>query len=429
MVALLAAVSLPAAALGAISRSPTERVLAQLRSSGTLSRGDYAADVSTYRRAARPKASLGVSQRTLLRAVAADSDGLARRGLFAARRTQVMRTLQANLATLGAGQPLGAFGARRTIGGSRVIWQFYPASGWQVQPLGNWGEVHRLLGTKRTTPQAAALADDLLSWAVPRGGGLAFEYLFPWNGAPAGWMSAMPTASAMKALAIITDRTGDEHYANAARRLGALLEKPPPTGVALRRGAGRVHLLLYSQSPGALVGNGFASALNSLFDYVKLTGDARMKRVLDDGEAEADATLQRYDTGAWSRYQVGPSGAGAESDLHYHQLFTEFLRGLCKRLDRDPYCSLAERFKAYEAEPVRLGTPSVSSGARSTVVRFWASKVGTAKVSAWRGGTLARAVTVRVTRGTARVTLAAGRADRVKIEATSLNGRTSSVER
>ena len=44
-----------------------------------------------------------------------------------------------------------------------------------------------------------------------------------------------------------------------------------------------------------------------------------------EGLAEARAAFPAYDTGAWSLYSRSPTGAGNESDLHYHRLFADFL--------------------------------------------------------------------------------------------------------
>ena len=140
-----------------------------------------------------------------------------------------------------------------------------------------------------------------------------------------------------------------------AREMLELFRRDAPTGVRFFTATDRAHYLMYSQAPQLLIGNGFAQSILSLDAYAKLEPlDAGVQDTYQLGLREARAAMAAYDTGAWSLYYHEPGSAkGAESDLHYHQLFRDFLEKLCDRIGGEPFCGMAERFKRYETEPVR----------------------------------------------------------------------------
>lgn len=335
-----------------------------------------------------------------LAGVVDNTDRIAGRGeLTTARLHPVFTVLERNHEWF-AEQRGGAarYGARRTFSGSLVQYQFYSGHGWQLQPLANWGRVNALLDSKKVKT-AARHASELLALGAERGGaGFAFEYYFPFAGGPPGWTSAMPQASAMYALARLWKATGDSAWFDQSRRLLPLFEVGPPAGVRLATPSG-AHYLLYSQNPELLVGNGFASTLVSLYDYMGLVGDSQTRALLDAGLAEAAASLPSYDTGAWSLYHRTPTGDGRESDLHYHRFFGYLLRRLCKRLAADPYCALGTRLRDYEGQPVALSGLSAEPTRRRLVTGFTASKIGRATVRVLEGERVIRSTSLPIRRG------------------------------
>jgi hypothetical protein len=104
--------------------------------------------------------------------------------------------------------------------------------------------------------------------------------------------------------------------------------------------------------------------------------------VLAAGLLQARLGMGRYDTGAWSRYARG----GPESSLHYHRLFTTFLRRLCGLAAEQRFCDEADRFRRYEAEPVVIGAIHARAHRRFISVRFRASKPGVAAITLRRDG-------------------------------------------
>jgi hypothetical protein len=80
--------------------------------------------------------------------------------------------------------------------------------------------------------------------------------------------------------------------------------------------------------------------------------------------------------------------ARRESDITYHRLVRDFLEGMCARVERQLYCSMAERFTAYMHERTRLRwLPSGRLRAgRPARIRFTMSKVSEVDLTVRRGG-------------------------------------------
>jgi D-glucuronyl C5-epimerase C-terminus len=427
-----------AVAAPAEARGPgVVKTLAELEAGGSLTHEQYRAHRRTLRRARRTARRLDGDDRWNLEGVLANTRSLARRRMLAARLVPAFLTLARNVEWFRSEERgTAAYGARRRFPGSPLIFQFYPGSGWQIQPLGNFGKLNALARRERTRERRLRrFADALLAVAVRRRGSLAFEYLFPWSGGEPGWVSGMTTATGAAALARVWERTGDPRYRDAAESLLGAFFMPPPWGVQRRLGRERDHYLLYSQSPDLLVGNGFAQALIGLGDVESITGSTRARVALERGLRQADRGLPSYDTGAWSLYWRRPgSSAGEESDLHYHRLFAGFLETLCERYPERVFCGVRENFARYESEPVRLGRPRLRLRRRRDRLRVavWTSKRGSGTITLRRGARVVRRASLTLERGRQVVRWDAPRRRRrytVRIEATSLNGIGSARER
>lgn len=385
-------------------------------------RRDWRAARSAVRR-------LDGAERANLAGVLDNTRSLARRGLLAGRARPAFLTLRHNLAWFAEQRRSAPAGGSRRGFGSELVWQLYPGSGWQLQPLGTFGRLNALLRGRRTDDRIRRLADEVVRMAVWRRGFLALEYLFPWGGGAPGWVSGMAQATGMQALAGAAVRLDDARLMQAAGRMRGAFETPPPWGVRRRTGRGRAHYLLYSQSPRLLVGNGFAQALIGLDVYAKLSGDPRASRVLAQGLAQARRHLGRFDTGAWSLYYRTPTRPGRESDLHYHRVFTDFLARMCDRFEEALFCELHRRFVAYEAEPVAIDALRARSRGRRLTVDLRVSKRSDVTVTVRRGSRLLRFASRHLLRGHERFAFsrpATRRPLRITVTATSLNGLRSS---
>ena len=383
----LAALTAPAAsAHAAAPPNPVQVTLGRLVAQGRLSQQAAAAKLSVYRalRAGSHRPDLPAATRAALAGSAETARALARRGRLAARVTPVFADLQATHQWLLVDRKaLPAAGARVELAPSRVIYQWVAGAGWQVHPLANLGRLNAMGRDPRVKPATlTGYADELLALTVDRDGTPAWEYMFAWYEADPGWTSAMATATGVSALARVSARTGNPAYAQAGERMLAIFDRPAPRGVLGTGG----RLLLYSGTPGLLVGNGFAQAVIGLHEYATLTGSPHALKLYRDAERVLRRDLPGYDTGAWSLYSLpGPDPrAGHESDLAYHRLFTEFLDNLCQRLGPTggaPYCQTAARFHAYEDEPVRLSGLHARALAGAVELSVRASKTSRLKVT------------------------------------------------
>ena len=355
MCCLLLLVAAPAATAKKKKRAdPVLTTLSALQARG----GQTAADATAWRRlynqgkiAAR---HLRGSARTNVKGVLANLSSLARRHLLGGRAYPAFLVLQRNVEWFWQDRRgAAAYGARRTFPGSQIIYEFYPGSGWQLQPLANFGHLNGLLKLKH--PKAGQLesyADELLQTAVTRHGFLAFEYYFPWSGGSPGWVSGMATATGMQAFSTLAKRDGQSRYADAAHSMLGVFEAGPPWGIRLERPEG-LFFLQYSQDPSLLVGNAYAQSILGLDVYARNSGDTTAASLVNEALSAARKILPMYDTGAWSLYYRTPKGPGHESDLSYHELFGSFLDEMCERWQA-PFCDLAGNFHRYEEEPVEL---------------------------------------------------------------------------
>jgi hypothetical protein len=388
----------------------------------------YTRDWSQARGAVR---HLHGSARAELQGVLSSTWSLARRDLLAGRLTPVFLTIERNYEWFWVDRNgPAAYGARRSFDGSPLIFEFYPGSGWQIQPLANFGRLGGLASNRRTDPATLSeYADALLPLAVQRDGFPAFEYYFPWSGGRPGWISGMATATGIQALGRVWQRTGQERYRDLAEAMLGAFFRAPPVGVRLYRGHGRAHYLQYSQAPHLLVGNAFAQSLIALDEFTRSSGSARAGLALERGLRQADAALRRFDTGAWSLYWRRPGGRhGGESDLHYHQLFESFLAKLCPRFPDGPFCGLRERFARYETEPVRIGPLRARRHGRMLRIRAWTSKRGTGRLTILHGTRVVHRSSFGLSRGIHVLERRLPRGRRtytLRLEATSLNGNVS----
>ena len=422
--AMLACLLAPPAAQAA--KDPVLTTLSQIESRGGAAAADAQGWRDDYTRGKVAARKLGGAPQANIRGVLSNLRSLAERKLLGSRGYPAFLILERNLEWFyDDRRSAPAYGTRTTFEGSELIWQFYPGSGWQLQPLANFGRLNGLLKLKK--PAAGRLekfADDMLTTGVQRRGSLAFEYYFPWSGGAPGWISGMATATGMQAFANLGARDGDARYTDAARSMIGVFKTPPPWGVSVQGPAGP-SFLLYSQSPNVLVGNGIAQALIALDNYRATTGDADATALVDAALAEARRLLPLYDTGAWSLYDRSPTKPGTESDLSYHQLFEGFLGQLCTKFG-DPFCTEAESFARYETEPVAISSiaTKIQSKRKRIVASFVLNKRGSIRVTLERAGTPVRGWSGGMLRGkhTLTWTLPPKGDYELVVTATSLNG-------
>ncbi|HEX8075682.1 MAG TPA: D-glucuronyl C5-epimerase family protein [Thermoleophilaceae bacterium] len=286
----------------------------------------------------------------------------------------------------------GRAGARISFPSSELILQYYPGQGLQIQPLGNFGKANGLY-TQCSTHKSGCdvdalrkLLDELVAIRSGRGGFTTWEYWFYFSGGTPPWTSGMADATAIQALARGSKYLHVPAYMKVARSALGVFDKSAPVGVRVRGEGGGAHYLLYSFATGERVLNAFMQTLNGLYDYYALSHDKHALRLFREGDRSARRELPRYDTGAWTRYDLG----GAEASLNYHALATDIVKHLCKRTKMTTYCRYAKRFSGYLTTPTSVhyvGQRKVGAGSRTSLA-FTIDKVS--------------CVTVKVTDGSGR---------------------------
>jgi D-glucuronyl C5-epimerase C-terminus len=354
-----------------------------LLAGGLIDQRHHDAWAKVYDDAKRTLKKLHGTRRSQLDAVLANTRALAAGGLLTAQRAPLaFLTLERNRAWW-AGGPLLSYGQRVSFSASQLVWQYYPGQGIQVQWLGTFGRANGLFAAQNHDPELRVLLDEALALAVPRAGGIAWESLFTFGGGRPPWVSALSQGTAIQAFSRAAARLQAAPYFEAARAALGVFRTPPPEGVLVPTPVG-AYYLQYSFSPNLRILNGFIQALNGLFDFAALANDPEGRALFAAGEAEARVEVALFDTGAWSLYQPG-----VESDLGYHKLLRDFLRGLCQRVpDPTVYCTEADRFTAYLRQPPVLALKSTSARLKKpSKATFTVNKVSTVTVTLLRDGT------------------------------------------
>jgi hypothetical protein len=360
--------------------------LTRLAGEGKLTPDDAGAKRAVYDDAKKVEKQLTGTRKAELGGVIRDLDGMAERGAFTvpSRLPALFLTLQRNR-EYWASQPLLAAGARISFPGSELVYQLYPGHGLQIQWLGTFGRLNGYWsGGKRYDAKAGALLDEALPLATERAGGLAWEYLFPFDGQNPPWVSSLAQGTGLQAMARSATRLKrqEEVFPIALRGLG-IFQTAPPEGVRVPADDG-AHYLQYSGLPKLFIINGFVQSLVGLYDFAALTGDATARSLFDSGDIAARKEVPTFDTGAWSLYSRGSTSY--ESDLGYHKLLRDFLTQLCKRTATIQYCSAEQHFTQYlTTPPVVSVLPRTLVAKKSGKLRFKLSKVSRINLAVRRG--------------------------------------------
>ena len=358
--------------------------LTRLSRSHRISHADYTTDLASFNRALNTEKRLRGTRAVELEAVIENLHDIAATGQLTPSRLPVLfLTLDRNRRWWSTGALL-ASGQRVAFAGSQLVWEYYPGQGIQLQELGSWGQADWMYRAgPHFWPRLRRLVDELIPLGVRRGGGIAWEYYFHFDGGLPPWTSAMSQATALQALTQTWETTHQTSYLALARQAIPVLRDAPPTGTSVTTHRGRRFLLYsFAPQPDVAVINGFLQTLIGLYDYAKATNDQTGWSLFRAGDAEARAELPQYDTGAWSLYQPGQ-----ESTLDYHKLVTDFLEQLCARTQATEYCTTARRFHADLTTPPTLAL--LTSHLRAHVaadIYFRVSKVSRVGITIRRNG-------------------------------------------
>jgi D-glucuronyl C5-epimerase C-terminus len=314
-----------------IARAPTTRgpsvptALRGLEQSGAITETAYRQDYAAYLAAKRSLGRLSGTRRTELGAVLANVQAMTAAGeLTASRVAPLLLTLERNRQWW-TSEPLLSSGERVSFPGSKLVWEYYPGQGLEIQWLGTFGEANGYYLSGHENANLRQLLSEAIPLATKRAGGIAWEYLFHFDGGAPPWTSGLSQGTALQVLSRAWSRFKEPADLTAAQQALGVFESSTPVGVRVKTGAGALYAE-YTYAPSDRILNGFIQALVGLYDYTSITKDPLGLALFEAGDAEARAELPGYDTGAWSLYdQFG------ESNLNYHELLTEFLQHLCDR--------------------------------------------------------------------------------------------------
>jgi heparosan-N-sulfate-glucuronate 5-epimerase len=199
---------------------------------------------------------------------------------------------------------------------------------------------------------AASQAADHLVNDQQRGGPadgawLAFERMPHTYHLDPPWASAMGQGEGASLLVRVHRELGDSRYAEAAVRALRLLAVPVAEGGLSAPLGDGFFLEEYPTEIPSLVLNGGIFALWGCHDVAIALDDAAARTMFDRGVATLATNLHRWDTGAWSRYDLYPHRIVNISSSAYHLLHTTQLRAMARIVPDPEFTMVADRFEDY----------------------------------------------------------------------------------
>ena len=301
-------------------------------SAGQISEATYRKDYAIYTAAKRSLGRLSGTRRAELGAVLANTQAIAAAGqLTASRQAVVFLTLEKNRYWWTT-KPLLSGTVRVSFPPSKIVWQRYPGQGIQIQWLGTFGAGNGFYLSGHENSNLRQLVEEVIPLATKRAGGLAWEYMFRFDGGAPPWTSGLSQGTGLQVLARAGQRFKEPAYTAAAKASArASSSSRRRTACACRpRPAPGTRSTPTRRPTASSTASSSPSSASTTTPRSPRTRSAL--KLFEAGDAEARAgQVPRYDTGAWSLYdQYG------ESDLSYHELLTEFLQHLCERTRKGP---------------------------------------------------------------------------------------------
>ncbi len=335
----------------AAAKPTVTSALQSLQRSGQITPALYAKYAGAYAAATRSLARLSGTRRAELGAVIANVQAMAAGGYFIASRLPVIFVTLERNRQWWTTEPLVPSGTRVSFPESKLVWEHYAGQGIEIQWLGTFGEANGYFLSGHENANLHQLLGEVLPLATQRGGGIAWEYMFQFDGGKPPWTSGLSQGTALQVLARAWSRFKEQPLRDAAQQALGIFETPPSAGVQTKTPAG-ANYAEYTYAPSDRILNGFIQAVVGLYDYTQITKDPLGLKLFEEGDAEARAATPHYDTGAWSLYDQF-----SESNLNYHELLTEFLQHLCERTRKGPPMQTA---------PAPAPTPTTSTPTGTT---------------------------------------------------------------
>jgi hypothetical protein len=352
-------------------------------------RSEYRRWRATYVRSIRTLRRLRGARAAQLRYVLTSVESLALRRRLGATRMPVAFLQLGRNRQYWRSLPYPAPGDQVSFKGSEILFQYFAGEGLQLHPLSTFKKANHLHGfCERKEPACdepalRRILDEMTALAVKRGRRfIAWEYLFHFGGGTPPWMSGMAQATGIQALGRAAQLLGEPRYADTARRALGAFDARPPSGVRTTGPGGGVHYLQYSFAPRLYIFNAFLQSLIGLYDFDRVVGDERARRLFEAAEPEARKEVPLSDVGDWSLYNY----AGHESSGDYHELLREFLQSLCSRRLGAIYCEYADKYHGYQVDPpeITYDGPGAGTEEEPVALRFNVSKLSAVQVTVTR---------------------------------------------
>jgi len=365
----------PGSARAASARGPSvSAALLSLQSSGAITPAVYQQDYAIYVAAKRSWGKLSGTRRAELGAVLANVQAIAAAGGFTASRLGALfLTLERNRHWWTT-EPLLSSDQRVSFPPSKIVWEYYPGQGIEIQWLATFGEANGYYLSGDENANLRQLLAEVIPLATQRAGGIAWEYMFHFDGGSPPWTSGLSQGTALQVLARAWSRFKEPADLTAGQQALGIFQTPPPAGVLVKTPAGALYAE-YTYAPGDKILNGFIQALVGLYDYTSITKDPLGLKLFEEGDAEARVLTPLYDTGAWSMYDQF-----RESNLNYHELLTEFLQHLCERTSKGPPIATAAPAPTPTPAPGAAGSTGSTGTGGASAARAAASSAATVPI-------------------------------------------------
>ena len=169
-------------AAGKPAAGPTvTAALASLQRSGAITPAVYQKDYAAYLAAVNSLKKLSGTRRSELGAVIANVQAIAATGGFIPSRLPALfLTLERNRTWWTSGSLL-ASRVRISFPGSELVWEYYAGQGIEIQWLGTFGEGNGYYSGGQNNNLKQLIAE-LIPLATKRAGGIAWEYMFQFDG-------------------------------------------------------------------------------------------------------------------------------------------------------------------------------------------------------------------------------------------------------
>jgi hypothetical protein len=333
--------------------------LQSLQRAKQITPAEYARYAGAYAAARRSEARLSGTRHSELGGVLGNVEAMAASHAFIPSRLPALfLTLERNREWWSNKYLLGS-GARVSFPGSKLVWEYYPGQGIEIQWLGTFGAANGYYLSHNYTA-LGELLNEAAPLATRRAGGIAWEYMFQFDGGLPPWTSGLSQGTALQAFSRGFSKLHNTAYLTTAQQALGIFQHAPPEGVRVTTPAGAEYAE-YTYAPSDRILNGFIQAVIGLYDYTSITQDPLGQQLFEAGDAEARAEVPHYDTGAWSLYDQHE-----ESNLNYHELLTEFLEHLCTRTKGGAPLTASPAPAPATPAPTPSPTPNPAGGTTAT---------------------------------------------------------------